>query len=91
VRAVLGAGDLVGVVSRKHLVWGVFSVLTTLQALDVASTNVFLSMGVEEGNPLARWLFLTIGFWPGAVAIKLSPWRGSTYYGRAAAGWLRCW
>jgi hypothetical protein len=44
-----------------------------LQCLDVLTTLIFLSKGVNEGNPLINWVLpLTHAPWIGLLAAKLT-------------------
>lgn len=51
---------------------GLFFQYSYLQLLDVLTTLAFLLAGVQEANPLARWLMQWTGApLPGLVAIKV--------------------
>ncbi len=57
-------------------------ILAILQVLDALTTHRILSAGGREMNPVMRWAFGAIGFWPaiaikGAALVTLAAWLGA--------------
>ena len=46
-----------------------FAILALLQVMDGLSTQIILGRGGRELNPILRWSFDQIGFWP-SIAVK---------------------